>query len=177
MAEEDGRRRLSLVRKPVEVQPFVRRVPAPCAAIGVAEVVAGQSALDWAGELALALARRHPLTLVALSFTGEPVVHAALRERLERASLPVVTSHVVPEADGLAPVFERLLTLAPRLWLCVGEPAVALLDPWFEVLLGTDAPPARWLPALRPRAGQAALELPQARLPLARALGERLSPP
>jgi hypothetical protein len=177
MAEEDGRRRLSLVRKPVEVQAFERRVPAPCTAIGVAEVVAGQSALDWAGELALALAPRRPLTFVALSFAGEPVLHGALRERLERGSVPVLVGQVKAHADGLAPIFERLLALPPRLWLCVGEPALALLHPWFEVLLGTEAPPSRWLPALRPRAGHAQLELPQARLSLARAVGERLSPP
>jgi hypothetical protein len=177
MADEDGRRRLSLVKKPVEVEPFEKRVSAPRTAIGVAEVVPGVSALAWAGELALTIAARRPLVFAALSFAGEPVVPAALRTRLEEAGALVVQGHVLPRGDGLEPVFERLLALAPTLWLCVGEPACALLDPWFEVLLGTEAPPSRWLASLRPRAGQVGLELTGPRLSLARALGERLTAP
>jgi hypothetical protein len=177
MADEDGRRRLSLVKKPVEVAPFEKRVAAPRTAIGVAEVVPGMAALAWAGELALTLAARRPLVFAALSFAGEPVVPEELRARLQQAGVPVVQSHVLPHGDGLEPVFERLVVLAPTLWLCVGEPACALLDPWLEVLLGTEAPPSRWLASLRPRAGQVSLELTGARLSLARALGQRLTTP
>jgi hypothetical protein len=179
MAEQDGRRRLTLVRKVEEVAPFAERVRPPVLTIGVAHVLPGALSLAWPAELAIVLGLRRATTLAVLSFAGEPVVDAALRERLAAANVGVLTHHVIPRENGLTLLFEQIAS-APgpsALCLCVGEPAVALLEPWIDVLLGTDAAPSRWLPSLRPRASLATLELPTPRLSLARAIGSALPLP
>ena len=83
---------------------------------------------------------------------------------------------VAADLQGLAPLFAELGVRADGLWTCVGEPALALLEPWLSVLVGTDAAPQRWQPSLRPHAGSCTLSLGCARPSLARSLAAQLAP-
>jgi hypothetical protein len=177
------RRRLHLVGKPVETEPLAQRVRAPGQAIGIvdstppsADATPAQGALTWATELALALAETRPgLRLCALAFEAEPVLPSELVERLEAAGVRTCAYQIRPGPDALDTLCARLGAASQGLWLCVGEPAVAWLDPWLSVIVGSDVPIQRWLPSLRPHAESASLWLPTSRTGLARTLAAQLS--
>jgi hypothetical protein len=170
MAEADERRRLRLVRARPEVAPFAQRVRAPGRAIGIADAVPAEAALVWSIELAVELARSGPCTLVACAFGEAPALAAELVARAMAAGVVVEAHAVEPDARGFEAIFAARGEATRDVWVCVGEPALALLDPWLGVLLAGDAPASRWLASLRPHAEAASLVLGLPRPGLARAL-------
>ena len=177
MAPADERRRLRVVRARAEVAAFAERVRAPGRAIAIADVAPPGAALEWSLQLAVELARHRSITLVACAFGEAPELGAGVLERASAAGVRLLARPVEPTPAGFAPVFAELDEAARQLWVCVGEPALALLEPWLGVLLSDNLPVARWLPSLRPLAGTASLVLGLPRAGLARELAARLPAP
>lgn len=171
---ESGRRRLRLVGGREAVAPFPRRVRARGQAVGIADVAPEGGALAWSVDLAEALCGHTPVAFVACSFGEVPEVSRATLSRLEAAGASVLRCAIEVHEQGFAPVFDELGDKADGLWVCVGEPAVALLQPALAVLVGTEAGLSQWPPSLRPYANHAALCLSVPRRTLALALAEAL---
>jgi hypothetical protein len=168
MAPADERRRLRVVRARAEQAPFARRVRAPGRAIGIADAAPSGAALGWSVELAVALAQQRPCTLVACAFGEPPELAPEVLARCAAAGVSLLVRAVEPAATGFDAIFAELA--AADVWVCVGEPALALLEPWLSVLVAGEAPPARWLPSVRAHADAVSLLLGLPRSGLAREL-------
>jgi hypothetical protein len=173
MAPADERRRLRVVRARAEQAPFAQRVRAPGRAIGIADAAPAGAALAWSIDLAVALAGQRPCTLVACAFGEAPEIAPELLARSAAAGVTVLRRAVEPAASGFEAIFAELGEV--DVWVCVGEPALALLDPWLSVLLAGDAPLVRWLPSLRAHARSMSLVLGLPRPGLCRELARTIA--
>lgn len=171
MPSTGDRKRLSLVRPRTPTPPFPTRVTGPGFVVGVAEAEIGAGASSWAVELALAMPG---VTHFVCCAFGEraPVVDASAVEALSGQGITVL-SHAVPAApEGLAGVFAEL-GASPR-WVCVGEPALALLEPDLAVLITGGADVRNFPPALLQHLPAYPLVVELVRPGLAKALAARL---
>jgi hypothetical protein len=176
MAPPDERRRLRVVRPRAEAPAFGTRQRGPGRAIGIADAAPPGAALEWSLELAGELAKDGPITLVACAFGEVPELGGSSRARAAAAGIDLWVRPVEPVSGGLLPLFAELGD-ARGVWVCVGEPAVALLEPWLSIVLSADLPLGRWLPSLAPHAASTSLGLGLPRAGLTRELAARIRTP